>query len=252
MNNNTLSYQGGNTVSMNMESSLSCRLIVGLFSLMSVVAIIGCGKKTESTLPPVNEEVKSQDAAQQPGAAADAAGEATATAEEQTSSGWVIKDLINVRSKPSTTSDVVAQLPRGTEVKLIELTDKWWKVQLADGRTAHVFETLLTTERYVDPWTRFKFDASRVDPALKIISGVAGIDGEAPSAALTVSVDEWNSLSADDQRKTATSAFNYWSDCLKKCGYDPKSAVIVFRDAGEKELGRVKLEAGKAAFTAKQ
>ena len=240
-------------MSMNKKSELSRRLIiVGLSSLMLIATLVGCGKKTESTLPPVNEEVKAQDAAKQSDAAAGAASDAAAAAEEQSSSGWVIKDLINVRSKPSTTSDVVAQLPRGTEVKLVELTDKWWKVQLADGRTAHVFETLLTTERYVDPWTRFKFDASRVDPALKIISGVAGIDGESPSAAMTVSADEWNSLAAEDQRKTAVSAFNYWNDCLKKCGYDPKSAVIVFRDAAAKELGRVQLAAGKAEFKAAQ
>lgn len=240
-------------MSISMRSKNSLRLtIVGLSSLLLIAAIAGCGQKTESTLPPVNEEVKAQDATQESNTATNPVVDAAEAASEQSSSGWVIKDLINVRSKPSTSSDVVAQLPRGTEVKLVELTDKWWKVQLADGRTAHVFESLITKERYVDPWTRFKFDASRVDPALKIISGVAGIDGEAPSAAMTVSTDEWSLLSADDQRKTAESAFNYWNDCLKKCGYDPKSAVIVFRDSSGQELGRVKLEAGKAAFKAKQ
>lgn len=234
------------------QNSSHTVIVAGLFSLLLNFVIVGCGKKTESTLPPVNQDAKAQAAAQEEAAAATAKAESPAATAETLSSGWVIKDLINVRSKPTTTADVVAQLPRGTEVKLVDLADKWWKVQLADGRTAYVFETLLTKERYVDPWTRFKFDASRVDPALKIFSGVAGIDGEAPSAALTVSAEEWSSLTADQQRATAESAFNYWSECLQKCGYDPKSAVLVLRDTAEQELARVTLAAGKVVFQPKQ
>lgn len=238
---------------MNIKQNFPHAVILAVpLSLLLNFVIVGCGKKTESTLPPVNQEAKAQAAAQENNAAAPADAEAPAATAEALSSGWVIKDLINVRSKPATTADVVAQLPRGTEVKLVELADKWWKVQLSDGRTAYVFETLLTKERYVDPWTRFKFDASRVDPALKIISGVAGIDGEAPSAALTVSAEEWNSLAVDGRRATAESAFNYWSECLQKCGYDPKSAVLVFRNTAEQELARVTMAAGKVVFKPKQ
>lgn len=227
-------------------------ILASILCLLLSAVIAGCGKKAESTLPPVNQEVKAQAAVQDSQGTAQTKTEAAPAAVAALSSGWVIKDLINVRSQPATTADVVAQLPRGTEVKLIELADKWWKVQLTDGRTAYVFETLLTKERYVDPWTRFKFDASRVDPALKIISGVAGIDGEAPSAALTVSADEWNSLPAEERRATAESAFNYWSECLKKCGFDPKLAIIVLRDSRETEIGRITMEAGKATFKPKQ
>lgn len=222
-----------------------------LLGLLFTVFVFGCGKKAESTLPPVDETAKARAAAQEPTAPAYPDTELSSATAEEVSSGWVIKDLINARSKPGTTADVVSQLPRGTEVKLIELADKWWKVQLADGRTAYVFETLLTKERYVDPLTRFKFDASRVDPALNIISGIAGIDGEAPSAALTVSADEWNSLTVEDRNKTAESAFSYWSECLVKCGYDPKLAVLVFRDTTGKELGRIAMAAGKASFKPK-
>lgn len=225
-----------------------CLAVVAALSLLLGFAIVGCGKKTTTTLPPVSEEVKAQDTARVAVAAAQTEGEPITGANEEMSSGWVIKDLINVRSKANTSSDVVAQLPRGAEVKLVELTDKWWKVQLADGRTAFVFESLLSRDRYIDPWTRFRFDASRVDPGLKIISGVAGIDGETPSVALTVSADEWNSLTAADRNRTAESAFNFWSDCLKKCGYDPKAAIVVIRDSSEKELGKVYLEAGKVVF----
>lgn len=214
-----------------------------------MLTLVGCGKKTGSTLPPVTEEVKSNDTAPTtpPTQAETDAGSGAA---EETQSGWVIKDLINVRSKASTTSDVVAQLPRGAEVKLLEYADKWWKVQLTDGRTAYVFETLLTKERYVDPVIRFKFDASRENPSLKIISGVAGIDGDAPSAAMTVSSDEWNSLTEADRTQTAEAAYAFWVSCLKKCGFEPKGAVIVFRDANEKQLGSIKADTGKPVFTA--
>ena len=222
--------------------------IAAAMCLAAALAFAGCGKKTGSTLPPVSEEVKGNDSAPTK-PAAQAESESIANTETQTESGWVIKDLINVRSKASTSSDVVAQLPRGTEVKLLEYADKWYRVQLTDGRTAYVFETLLTKERYVEPLTRFKFDASRSNPALKIISGVAGIDGDAPSAALTVSSDEWNSLSAEDRTKTAEAAYSFWAECLKKCGYDTKGAVIVFRDAGEKQLGNIKSDGGKPVFT---
>ncbi len=209
----------------------------------------GCGGKQESTLPPINEEVKQQDTAVQPAMPEQPLVEQSGS--EQATSAWVIKDLINVRSQPSTTADVVAQLPRGTELKLIELANKWWKVSLADGRTAYVFESLLTTERYVDPWTRFKFDASRADARLKIIGAVAGIDGDAPSAALTVSTDEWSSIAEQDRLSIAEAAFNFWTECLKKCGYDPKNSLIVFRDSAGGEVGRVNLQDGKVVFVSK-
>ncbi|MGB5107020.1 MAG: SH3 domain-containing protein [Candidatus Zixiibacteriota bacterium] len=229
--------------------SNSSTWVLAAMSLIAILTIAGCGKKTGSTLPPVTEEVKSNDAA--PVAPKEQAEtETAAEAAEETQSGWVIKDLINVRSKASTSSDVVAQLPRGAEVKLLDYADKWWRVQLTDGRTAYVYETLLTKERYVDPWTRFKFDASRENPSLKIISGVAGIDGDAPSAAMTVSSDEWNSLAEADRTKTAEAAYAFWVSCLKKCGYETKGAVIVFRDSNEKQLGNIKADTGKPVFTA--
>jgi hypothetical protein len=214
-----------------------------------IISLSGCGRDQKSTLPPVSEEVKQHDAPAQP--VTPDQPEAGVPEGDRPALAWVIKELINVRSQPSTSADVVAQLPRGTELNLIELADKWWKVLLTDGRTAYVYGSLISTERYVDPWTRFKFEASRADAGLKIISAVAGIDGEAPSAALTVSTDEWGSLAEPDRTKLAESAFNFWSECLNKCGYDPKKALIVFRDSSGTELGRVSLQGGKAIFLPK-
>ena len=208
----------------------------------------GCAGKQQSAMPAPTEERKTQEATETP--PSDPL-KGQQPVDEEVVSAWVIKDLINVRSKPSTTADVVAQLPRGAEIKLVEYADKWWKVLLADGRTAYVFETLITKERYVDPWMRFKFEAGRADPNLNIISGVAGIDGDAPSAAMSVSQDEWSSLSAADRAQIAEAAFNFWCECLKKCGFDPKLAVVVFRDVAGHELGRVKSESCKPVFVPK-
>ena len=58
-----------------------------LLSLLFNIVIIGCGKKTESTLPPVNQEAKAQAAAQENNAAAPADAEAPAATAEALSSG---------------------------------------------------------------------------------------------------------------------------------------------------------------------
>lgn len=226
------------------KSGRNTTFCISILCLVLGIALVsGCGKEVESTLPPVTEDVKrNNDSADQETTAA-------ADSNEQEASAWVIKDLINVRSKPSTTSDVVTQLTRGSEVKLVEFADKWWKVQLGDGRTAYIFENLLSKERYVDPWTRFKFEAGKYNESLKIITSVIGIDFEVPSAALGVSRDEWNSLTADEQRAIAESAFNFWTECLKKCGYDPQKSIIVFRDASDKELARANYSGGKTTVT---
>lgn len=223
-------------------------LLIGAVAIVVSSVVIGCSGKSQSAASPLTDGAKKPETPQTTSTTS-AVSEPAAT--ELAVSGWVIKDLINVRSKPSTTSDVVAQLPRGTEVKLVEYADKWWKVSLSDGRTAYVFENLLSKERYVDPWTRFKFEAGRADPNLNIISGVAGIDGDAPSAAMNVSNEEWTSHTPAERATIAESAFAFWSECLKKCGFDPKTAVVVFRDASGQELGRAKSEGGKPVFVPK-
>ena len=50
-------------------------------------------------------------------------------------SGWIFKSPVNVRSDPSTTAPIITKLSRGAEVKLVEKTDQWWKVQLSDATT---------------------------------------------------------------------------------------------------------------------
>lgn len=197
----------------------------------------GCGKKVSSTLPPVDPEVKQQ-------TPAPTITEPAPEPVEATPSGWVIKDKINVRAQPSTSADVVAQLTRGTKVRLVNYADKWWKVLLEDGRTAYVYEPLLTREQYVDPWTRFKMEATRANSILEIIVGVGGLDTEVPSAAMTVA-SSWNDLAPPDRTAIAEAAFNFWSECLTKCGYDPQKSRIVLRSDAGIELGRVSFLGGK-------
>ncbi len=202
-----------------------------------LLLVSGCGKKVSSTLPPVDPEVKQQ-------SSAPTTAEPTPEPADTTPTGWVIKDKINVRSQPSTSAEVVAQLTRGTQVKLVNYADKWWKVLLDDGRTAYIYEPLLTREQYVDPWTRFKMEATRANPMLEIIVGVGGLDTEVPSATLTVA-SRWNDLAPSDRTAVGEAAFDFWSECLTKCGFDPQRSQIVLRSDAGVELGRVSLQGGK-------
>lgn len=211
--------------------------VLGLLLLL----FIGCGKKT-STLPPVSQETKAAETAPAPTI------EPQPEPVDTTPRGWVIRDLINVRAKPATTADVVAQLSRGAEVQLVELSDKWWTVLLNDGRTAYIFESLLTREPYVDPWTRFRMEAGRAHTLLELVTAVAGIDGDAPSAALTVA-DGWSELSTEEKQEFGVAALDFWSSCLRKCGFDPAKAVIVIRNSTAVEIGRVTLVGGKPQTT---
>ncbi len=197
----------------------------------------GCGKKMSSTLPPVDPEVKQQTPESTPVTT-------TPVPADTTPTGWVIKDKINVRSQPSTSAAVVTQLTRGTKIRLVNYADNWWKVLLEDGRTAYIYEPLLTREPYVDPWTRFKMEATRANPILEIVVGVTGLDTEIPSAALTVA-PRWNDLPPSDRTAVAEAAFNFWSECLTKCGYDPLRSQIVLHSYAGAELGRVSLVGGK-------
>jgi len=212
--------------------SVCIAAIVGLALLFS-----GCGKKVSSTLPPVDPEAKQQSPESTPVATTPAPADTTPT-------GWVIKDKINVRSLPSTSADVVAQMTRGTKVRLVNYADQWYKVLLEDGRTAYIYEPLLSREQYVDPWTRFKMEATRANPMLEIIVGVSGLDTEVPSAAMTVA-SRWSDLAPADRTAVGEAAFNFWSECLTKCGYDPQKSQIVLRSDAGAELGRVSLQGGK-------
>jgi N-acetylmuramoyl-L-alanine amidase len=56
---------------------------------------------------------------------------------------WVIADSVNVRSGPSTSSDKVASLSRGSKVYVTAFTNKWCKAKLPNGNWGWIAEGLL-------------------------------------------------------------------------------------------------------------
>ncbi len=228
----------GEFVSSNIYSKLPACLTLACF----LFALIGCGGKKPSTLPPVDQESK-QTAPDS--AVVDSAALAKPSNEPL---GWVIRDKVNVRSQPATTSDVVVQLSRGSEVQLLELANKWWKVHLSDGRTAYIYEPLLTRERYVDPWDRFRMESGRSNSSLNIVTGVTGLDSEVPAAAITLGA-KWATLTADERTAVGEAAFKFWCECVKKCGYDPLQTRMVLRNESGQELGSAIYEDGKTVVT---
>ncbi len=224
------------------SSNLNFRLLACLTLACALFNLIGCGGKKPSTLPPVDRESKQ---AAPDSAVVDSAALAKPSDELL---AWVIRDKVNVRSQPATTSDVVAQLARGAQVQLIELANKWWKVLLADGRTAFIYEPLLTRERYVDPWERFRMESGRSDPNLNIVTGVTGLDSEVPAAAITVGA-KWATLPREERESVGEAAFKFWCECVKKCGYDPLQTRMVFRDESGREVGSAIYEDGKPVVT---
>jgi SH3-like domain-containing protein len=210
------------------------------------ILIAGCGPKQQTTtLPPTPPPT--QVALQ---VVTDTAATPTVDPEAPVEklplkSGWIFKPLVNVRSDPSTTAPIITRLSRGTEIKLIEKIDQWWKVQLSDSTLAYVHESMVSQERYVDPWTQFKLGGRLADTTLQIITAVTELaDKDAPSAALTVA-DSWASFSKIKKQRVAQAAFAYWKMCLSKAGYDPKGTVVVLRDAEGVDLVKVTANADK-------
>ncbi len=160
-------------------------------------------------------------------------------------SGWIYKALVNARSGPSTNDPIVTKLTRGDEVKLVEKADSWWKVRLSDSSVAYVHESLVSPERYVDPWTQFKMGGRLADTTLQIITAVTELkDNSVPSAALTVS-DDWASFSKIRKQRVAQAALAYWKMCLAKAGYDPKGTMVILRDEEGVDLAKVTASADK-------
>ncbi len=228
----------GEFVSSNMYFKLPACLTLACV----LFGLIACGGKKPSTLPPVDQESKQTIP---DSVVVDSAALAKPSDE---SLGWVIRDKVNVRSQPATTSDVVAQLTRGTEVQLLELENKWWKVRMSDGRIAFIYEPLLTRERYVDPWERFRMESGRSDPNLNIVTGITGLDSEVPAAAITVGA-KWATLPVEERKSVGKSAFKFWCECVKKCGYDPLQTRMVLRNESGQEVGSAIYEDGRPVVT---
>jgi hypothetical protein len=204
------------------------RLALATLAISGVVAfLLGCGGGTQKTLPPVEKTTVTKDTMPP---------SPVTTADTTVKSAWIVKPTVNARSGPSTSSQVIRKLSRGTEVRLLEKKDQWWKVTLDDTTTAYINESMLSTERLVDPWTQFRLGAKLADSSLQIISEVNKVKGvPAPSASLTVA-KEFSTFSKDKQQTVAESAFTYWKVCLQKGGYDFKGTYVVLVDPNGKEL----------------
>jgi SH3-like domain-containing protein len=222
------------------------RFIGTLISLaVFAILIAGCGPKQQTTLPPAPPPAQVT-----PQVVTDTVGTPSLDPEIPVEkfpvkSGWIFKSLVNVRSDPSTTAPIVTKLSRGTEIKLVEKTDHWWKVQLSDSTLAYVHESMVSQERYLDPWTQFKLGGRLADTTLQIITAVTELkDNATPSAALTVA-DSWASFSKIKKQRVAQAAFAYWKMCLSKAGFDSKGTVVVLRDAEGVDLVKVTANADK-------
>lgn len=202
------------------------------------ITLGGCASKQERTLPPTPP------AQVEPQISADTIKSVPAVPDTQLAarplrSGWIFKALVNVRSEPSTQAPIITKLSRGTEVKLIDKAEQWWRVQMEDTSTAYIHESMISLERYLDPWTQFKLNGRLADTTLQIVTAVTDIkDSEVPSAALTVG-DSWDSFSKIKKQRVAQAAFAYWKVCLSKAGYDAKGTAVVLRDAEGVDLVRV-------------
>lgn len=63
-----------------------------------------------------------------------------------TKTGTVNTSVLNVRSSPSTKSKVLTTLRRGASVNIISTSNGWHTIKLANGQTAYVSSSLVTTK----------------------------------------------------------------------------------------------------------
>jgi len=209
------------------------------------ILIAGCGPKQQATLPPTPPPAQIAPQLVTDTANAPSIDPEAPIEKIPLKSGWIFKSLVNVRSDPSTTAPIVTKLSRGAEIKLVEKTDQWWKVQLSDSTLAYIHESMVSQERYLDPWTQFKLGGRLADTTLQIVTAVTELkDNATPSAALTVA-ENWDSFSKIKKQRVAQAAFAYWKMCLSKAGYDPKGTVVVLRDAEGVDLVKVTANSDK-------
>jgi SH3-like domain-containing protein len=199
---------------------------------------VGCGQRRAATLPPTPPQTAKKTVTID-STKTSVVDPESVTAKPARRIGWVRKALVNVRSSPTPTAPIVAKLARGTEVALIAREDQWWKIELAADSLAYIHESMVSTDKYVDPWTQFRNGCRLADTTLHIIVSVTEVkESEATSAAMTV-MDDWANLSKVKRQRVAQAAFAYWKICLQKSGYDVKGAVVLLRDEEGVDLVRV-------------
>jgi len=72
----------------------------------------------------------------------------TVSAEE---SGYVNCNLLNVRVSPTTSSDIVTQLPYGSRLEIIYADLGWYNVRMENGVTGFVFAPYITKAEIIVP-----------------------------------------------------------------------------------------------------
>lgn len=64
---------------------------------------------------------------------------------------YINTNSVNFRSEPSFTSPINCLLAKDTPVKIIENIDKWYQIELADGRSGWVFQDYISCDEYSNP-----------------------------------------------------------------------------------------------------
>jgi hypothetical protein len=163
--------------------------------------------------------------------------------------GWIKNEWVNVRSKPSTKSDVVSRLERGDKVKLVDHAGNWWLVELKDSSEAYVYAPLIFHEPYVAPWLAFKMGCRRADSTLSLVIAVSEYDGKDDNSIYVTVADDWYNLPEAKREKVAQAAYSYWNTCLTNNGHDPNGAFIVIRDDIGKDIIKVSGSPDKPILT---
>jgi hypothetical protein len=160
--------------------------------------------------------------------------------------GWIKNEWINVRRQPTTNSNIVTRLQRGSRVELLEEDEEWWHVELEDGARAYIHSSLIYFDQYVDPWTQFRMGCRLADSSLTVIESVAPVSSDdSPSAYLQVA-EGWAGLEPQEQRHTVRKAYHYWQECLEEAGYKLAGATLFFRDSSGRDVAKVSRDAAGA------
>ncbi|MCK4856768.1 MAG: SH3 domain-containing protein [candidate division Zixibacteria bacterium] len=229
---------------------MSVRMLKSLVTIslaLVLVAVVGCASKSKVTVEstPTGQSGQVPQPPQSPDTAQAAVPVVTDIAVDTLPEkvpekwGWIKKESINVRERPSTGSAIVTRLERGAKVKLLEKLNNWWKVELKHRDTAYIYTPLVSLEKYVDPWTNFKMGCRLVDTLLAVITGVAEDQQEGSQTARLTVADRWGDLSREQQEMIARKAFSYWRQCLKESGLKTANAAILIEDTSGQKLARV-------------
>lgn len=141
--------------------------------------------------------------------------------------GWVKKEVINVRSKPSINSEIITKLKKGESVILKEKVDEWWEVIVFDTVSAFIYGPLISTDmmEVMDPIIvlLFHLDNAQKNSGFRLVVDAENIGDQ--TAFIFVSY-LWYGLTSYDQRSACLDLYDLWVRCLKKHGEDTRYAAL--------------------------